>query len=187
MSMTKNRIFGRAAMVTFMIAAISSMALFGAACKDRAAYTDRAACGGFVGSYVTTFTDQEGVFSSRGVMTFTSDGVLLVSDSAQGGIPGVWDPFSSAQGTWKCLSEEGGKLSIRAVGLNFVLPADGRTPRFGRVDYEASLDTGTGTLSGSATLRLTSENDLEGADPVTEPGAEVDAFNFDGERVVIKD
>jgi hypothetical protein len=170
-------------MATSFIAAIWSMVLLplGAAC------TDRAACGGLVGSYVTTFSDREEVFSSRGLMTFTSDGIVLVSDSAQGGVPGVWDPFSAAQGTWKCLAEDGEKLSISAIGLNFVLPADGRTPSFGRVEYQASLDTKTGKLSGSATLSFTSGEDLEGADPIDNPGSVVDEFHFDGERVVIKE
>jgi hypothetical protein len=175
--------FGRAAMARSLIVAIWSMALLplGAAC------TDRAACGGLVGSYVTTFSDREEVFSSRGLMTFTSDGLLLVSDSAQGGVPDVWDPFSTAQGTWNCLAEEDEKLSISAVGLNFVLPPDGRTPFFARVDYKASLDTKTGKLLGSATLSFTSSEDLEGADPVDNPGSVVDEFHFDGERVVIKE
>ncbi len=149
-----------------------------------AAETQLAACGAFVGAYVTTFTDREGVFSSRGLMAFTSDGLLLVSDSAQGGVPGIYDPFGSAQGAWRCLGVEGGKLQISAVGLNFVLPADGRTPSFGRVDYRAGLDTQTGMVSGRATLRITSGKDLEGMDPIGKPGAVVDEFHFDGKRVV---
>jgi hypothetical protein len=183
MSTFKREIFGRAAMARFLMAAIWSTALLplGAGC------TDRPACGGLVGSYVTTFSDREEVFSSRGLMIFTSDGILLVSDSAQGGVPDVWDPFSTAQGTWKCLAEDGEKLIVSAIGLNFVLPADGRAPFFARVDYQASLDTKTGKLSGSATLSFTSGVDLEGADPIDNPGSAVDKFHFDGERVVIKE
>jgi hypothetical protein len=151
-----------------------------------AAGLDRAACAGIAGTYVTTFTDREGVFSSRGLMTFTSDGVLLVADSAQGGVPGVWDPFSSAQGAWSCLAADGGKLSVNALGLNFVLPADGRTPAFARVDYRAGFEITAGTLSGSATLHIGSGKDLEGADPMARAGRLVDEFHFDGVRVVVK-
>lgn len=183
MSTSKRGILGRAGMARFLMVAIWGTALLplGAAC------TDRPACGGIVGSYVTTFSDREEVFSSRGLMSFTSDGILLVNDSAQGGMPDVWDPFSTAQGAWKCLAEDTEKLSVSAFGLNFVLPADGRTPFFARVDYEASLDTKTGKLSGSATLSFTSGEDLEGADPIDKSGPVADKFHFIGERVVIKE
>jgi hypothetical protein len=181
MSKTKKRIFRRASVTTSFIAAIGSMTLLGAACEDRVA------CGGLVGSYVTSITDKEGVFSSRGLMTFTSDGLLVISDSAQGGVPGLWDPFSTAQGAWKCLAEEGEKLSISAVGLNFVLPPDGGSPSIGRVDYLASLDTRTGNLSGSAKLRFTPDEDLESAAPVDNPGDLADEFDIEGVRVVIKE
>ena len=150
------------------------------------AATKLAACAGIAGTYVTTITDREGVFASRGLMTFTSDGLLLVSDSAQGGVPGVWDPFSPTQGAWKCLEAGSEKLSITAVGLNFVLPGDGRTPSFGRVEYQASLDLKTGRLSGSAILRFASGNDLEGIAPIDQPGPVLDEFQFDGKRLVIK-
>ena len=142
------------------------------------------ACRALAGTFLTTVSDGEGVFSSRGLQTFTTDGIFLMSDSAQGGVPGIYDPFGSAQGAWKCLGAENGKLRISAVGLNFVLPGDGRTPSFGRVDYRAGLDTGSGILSGSATLRITSAKDLEGADPMDKPGPVVDQFHFVGRRVV---
>jgi hypothetical protein len=173
----------RAARAGLIVLAVWSTALLPLC----AGCSDRPACGDLVGSYVTTFSDREEVFSSRGLMTFTSDGILLVSDSSQGGVPDVWDPFSTSQGIWKCLSEDGGKLNVRAIALNFVLPADGRSPFFARVDYKASLETKTGKLSGSATLRFTSDEDLEGADPIGNPGPPADQFNFIGERVVIKE
>lgn len=185
MSTTGTRICRPTALSAPLMAALWGLVLV-VACTDGTAPTaPRPACGALAGTYVTTFTDKEEVFSSRGLMTFTSDGILVVSDSAQGGVPGVWDPFSTAQGTWKCVSEEAGKLVIRAVGLNFVLPSDGSPPSFGRVDYEAGLDTGTGALSGTAILRFASGEDLESAAPVEDPGELVDAFDFEGKRVVI--
>jgi hypothetical protein len=84
----------RAAVSTLLIAACGLGMI-----QTGFADTERDACDGLVGTYVTTFTDREGVFSSRGLMTFTASGVLLVNDSAQGGVPGIWDPFSATQGT----------------------------------------------------------------------------------------
>lgn len=143
-------------------------------------------CESVVGTYLTTITDREGVFSSRGLMTFAPAGVLIMSDSAQGGVPGVWDPFSSSQGAWRCMSSDDGKLQVGAVGLNFVLPADGRPPSVGRVDYQANLDTGSDELSGKATLHLSNATDLEGANPMSKPGKVVDEFQFDGIRVTVE-
>ena len=143
-------------------------------------------CDGLVGTYVTTITDREGVFSSRGLMTFASGGVLIMSDSAQGGVPGVWDPFSSSQGAWRCLGTDDGELRVGAVGLNFVLPGDGRRPAMGRVDYQASLDKASGALSGKATLRLFDAKDLEAADPIASQGKLMDEFGLEGVRVTVK-
>ena len=179
---TNTSILGRSAWAMALAAVVSSTA----ARPLGAAEGDRAACADLAGTYVTVFTDREGVFSSRGLMTFTSDGVLLVTDSAQGGVPGVWDPFSSAHGAWSCQGADGGKLTVSAMGLNFVLPADGRTPTFARVDYQAGLEVKTGTLSGSATLHIGAGKDLEGADPVVRPGSLVDEFHFEGARLVVK-
>lgn len=181
MSTIRKKIASRVAVSALLIAAGS----VGSTLPSVAA-TDLAACAGVAGTYVTTITDREGVFTSRGLMTFTPGGLLLVSDSAQGGVPGVWDPFSSTQGAWKCLKAGREQLSINAVGLNFVLPGDGRTPSFGRVEYQASLDIKTGILSGSATLRFASGNDLEGIDPIDRPAPVVDEFHFDGKRLVLE-
>jgi len=148
---------------------------------------ERADCLALVGTYVTTVTDREGVFSSRGLLTFTADGVLLVSDSAQGGVPEVWDPFSPTQGTWNCEAADAEKITIRALGLNFVLPTDGRSPSFGRVDDEATLDTKSDVLSRKASLSFTSGKDPEGIDPIEKPGPLVDEFQFDGKRLVVKE
>jgi hypothetical protein len=182
MTTRKTNMFARTAGAVGLAAAIWIMTTGPLGAADQ----DPGACAGIAGTYVTIFTDREGVFSSRGLMTFTSDGVLLVTDSAQGGVPGVWDPFSAAHGAWSCVAADGGKLSVSAMGLNFVLPTDGRTPAFARVDYQASLEVKTGMLSGSATLRIGSGQDLEGADPVARPGRLVDEFHFDGARVVVK-
>ena len=144
------------------------------------------ACRALAGTYVTSVSDPEGVFSSRGLMTFTADGVFLMSDSAQAGLPGVYDPFGSAQGAWRCLGANGGKLEASAIGLNFVLPGRGRPAVFGRVDYRVTLDAKTGTLTGNAELSFTTEGDLEGADPVERPGPALEEFQLEGKPVVAR-
>jgi hypothetical protein len=155
-------------------------------CSAAAEEGSAPSCDGLVGTYVTTITDREGVFASRGLMSFATGGVMIMSDSAQGGVPGVWDPFSSSQGAWRCLGSEDGKLQVGAVGLNFVLPRDGRRPAMGRVDYEAGLDTVSGTLSGKATLRLFDAMDLEATDPIASRGKLVDEFELEGTRVTVE-
>ena len=52
------------------------------------------------------------------------------------------------------------------------------------VDYRSSLDTNTGYLSGTASLRFTVGTDLEGSNPMNDAGKVVDEFQFDGVRVV---
>ena len=45
-----------------------------------------AKCKAVFGSYVTSISDIEGVFQSRGLVTFSGDGVFLINDSGQGGV-----------------------------------------------------------------------------------------------------
>lgn len=140
-------------------------------------------CRGLAGTYVTAVSDREGVFASRGLLTFTGDGVFLDTDSAQGGVPGVFEPFTTVQGAWQCSSAQGGRLEVVATGLNFVLPGNERPQAFGRTDYRLTLDTATGSLSGSVELRFTQDADLEGADPLGKPGPLVDTFQVEGRRL----
>lgn len=152
--------------------------------QSTAADTGHDACQGLAGTYVTTVTDIEGVFSSRGLLTLGADGVFLMSDSAQAGLPGVYDPFGSAQGSWRCLGVEGTRLRFSAVGLNFVLPGDGRAAVFGRVEYRGSLDTQNGVLSATTSLSFSPDGDLEGADPMERPGPVFEQFDVEGKAVV---
>ena len=144
------------------------------------------ACRTLAGTFVTSVSDIEGVFSSRGLATFTGDGVFLMTDSGQAGVPGIYEPFSTAQGAWQCLGAEGDKITAAATGLNFVLPGEGRTTSFGRTDYRLSLDTKTGVLNGVVGLSFTSEGDLESADPVSTTGPVLEKFEIEGKRLVPK-
>jgi hypothetical protein len=143
-------------------------------------------CRALVGTFVTSVSDIEGVFSSRGLATLTADGIFLMTDSAQSGLPGIYQPFSSAQGAWQCLGAEGGTIRAAATGLNFVLPGEGLTTGFGRTDYRLSLDSESGVLSGTVELSFTAQGDLEAADPVSAPGPVLEKFELDGKRVVPK-
>jgi hypothetical protein len=179
MSTMKMRRFERGAAVASFLAITAAMSPIEAMAGDPALETCRA----LAGTYVTVVTDVEGVFSSRGLLTFTADGVFLMSDSAQAGIPGVYDPFESAQGAWRCLGMEGNSLSATAVGLNFVLPGDGRAAVFGRVDYDIDLDLEKGVLTARAALSFTPDGDLESANPIAKPGPVFERFDVEGTRV----
>ena len=52
------------------------------------------ACRLLPGTYLTIITDIEGVFASRGMITFLPGGSLIVNDSRQGGQAEVYEPFS---------------------------------------------------------------------------------------------
>jgi len=142
-------------------------------------------CRALAGTYVTTITDIENVFASRGLITFTADGSFIVNDSGQGGTPGIFLPFSLGQGAWKCAAGGDGKVKADAISLTFVLPGTGQPPSFGRVDYQAELDRKTQDISGTITLSFTREGDLEGADPIKNPGPAFEKFQFFGQRVVV--
>lgn len=63
-----------------------------------------AACSSkLAGSYLLSIDYSNGDLSSRAVLSLSKDGQLVVNDSTQGGVEGVFDPFTSGQGTWRCL------------------------------------------------------------------------------------
>jgi len=159
------------------------LCLAGTSPSAHAGEPDLAACHDLAGTYVTVVTDREGVFASRGLMTFMADGVFLDTDSAQGGVPGVFEPFTTVQGAWRCAGTAKGRLEVVATGLNFVLPGNERPQAFGRTDYRLTLDAAKGVLSGTVELRFTQDADLEAADPLGRPGPLFDTFQVDGQRL----
>jgi hypothetical protein len=136
------------------------------------------------GTYITTITDIEGVFASRGIVTFTREGGVLVTDSRQGGQTGVYDPFSAGQGAWSCSSVEDGSIAFSAISINFTTPPGSAGSNFGRVDYEGTLDPSNGEISGTISLRISDSGDLEAAEPIAAPGEVLETFSFAGQRVV---
>ncbi|SRR5579883_273664 len=140
--------------------------------------SDLAVCRKLAGTYLTTITDASGNFSSRGLITLTTDGTFVVSDSNQGGISGVFNPFTTAQGAWTCNGNKG----FTARAIDFPLSNQGATG-IGRVDYTATYDAKTETVKGQIVLTLF--NDLQ-ANPLDGGGTNGGTSNFTGQLVTAK-
>lgn len=181
---TKKTTARRSGLVSAPVLALAFW-LVGANASSAADSVD-AACSAVPGTYVTTITDIEGVFASRGLVTFSSDGTVIVADSRQAGQTGVFEPFSTGQGAWTCAPGDAGQAEVKGVSLTFTL-ATGRTrSTFGRVDFSAEVSPNTGRMSGTLALRFTPNEDVEDADPIANPGPIHEEFGFEGARLVIE-
>ena len=147
------------------------------------ALAEPAACRLLPGTYLTTITDIEGVFASRGLVTFLPGGSLIVNDSRQGGQAEVYEPFSTGQGAWSCKSGEDGKPVFEALSLTFTTPHSSAGSRIGHVNYEGEIDTSNGAISGHMSLLLSTSQDLESDDPIVDPGEVLEKFDFVGMRI----
>jgi hypothetical protein len=78
-------------------------------------------CGPPPATYFLTVLNSDGSFASRQVFTLTEDGNVVVGDSAQGGVTGAFNPFTTAQGTWECGSRSS-PTQANATTLDFSLP-----------------------------------------------------------------
>ena len=135
----------------------------------------QAICNKFVtGTYLTTIKNADGTFASRGLITLTKDGNFIVGDSSQGGISGVFNPFTTGQGTWACTK----KKEITARSLDFSLSNQGGTG-IARTDYRATFDPKTQTVQGTISLHLF---DLQG-DPLNSDGQDGGTTSFTGQFV----
>lgn len=142
-------------------------------------------CEGVEGTYLTTVADIEGVFMSRGLITFTADGNFIVNDSRQAGVPGVFEPFSSGQGAWVCAEKAPDRLAVKAAALTFTFPSADRRASIARVDYTATVDPESNKVTGKIALKFSPEGDLEISNPIKQPGEVLEEFQFSGERVVL--
>jgi hypothetical protein len=121
-------------------------------------------------TFLLTITDATtGVFSSRSVITFHSDGSVEVIDSGQGG-PAF--SFSSQLGVWGNGTASGAIVRT----LDFSFPSAG----IARVDYNF-VKLNTQTPSGTITLTGFGLQD----DPLGSGGTVLGTFNFTGERVTL--
>ena len=101
------------------------------------------------GTYLTTILNADRTLASRGLITLTRDGNIIVGDSNQGGISGVFNAFTTSQGSWVCT----GKRSITARSLNFSIANKGGTG-IARSNYVATVNPNTKTVRGTITLNL---------------------------------
>lgn len=119
-------------------------------------------------SYVTTVTDSNGNFSSRGVITLHSDKTMSVTDSGQGGPAFL---FSSQSGAWR----QGNKGSIIGKTIDFDFPS----VDVARVDYVIAPGSSHGTITGTITLTTfpLTGNPLDGG------GTVIGTFTFVGQVI----
>jgi hypothetical protein len=136
---------------------------------------EQKACRTVPGTYLTTISTSNGEFASRSLITLTADGNILVADSNQGGVAGVFNPFSNSQGAWKCRNGE-----ITAKVLNFTLSgSEGSTGGIARENFSVRFNRRTQTLQGTINLRLFDLN----ANPQEDNGSDGGTFTFTGQRV----
>jgi hypothetical protein len=144
-----------------------------------AAHADNA-CGALPGTYLLTVLNSSGSFSSRQLLTLTQDSNVIVDDSAQGGVTGEFNPFTTAQGTWACESRSA-PIQADATTLDFTLPgsvAGGQS--IGRTDYEITFHAVSNTISGTIDLRFFPLTGNPLATPLPAPSS---TYSFTGVRV----
>ena len=159
-------------------AAVFGMALCSALTIGKAQADDR--CGPLSATYLLTVLNSDGSFASRQVFTLTEDGNVIVDDSGQGGVTGVFNPFTTAQGTWECGSRSS-PTQANATTLDFSLPgsvAGGQT--IGRDDYNITFHAVSKTISGTIELRFFPLSGNPLVSPLPAPNS---TFTFTGVRV----
>lgn len=138
------------------------------------------ACGALPGTYLVTVSNSDGSFASRQVVTLTEDGNVIVSNSGQGGETGVFNPFTSEQGTWECQSHYP-PIQAHAITLDFSLPGSVSGPQqIGRGDYQITFSLTSKTISGTIDLRFFP---LTGNPLVSPLPAPASTYTFTGVRV----
>jgi hypothetical protein len=129
----------------------------------------------FTGTYLMTVSDAKGQFASRAVITFSADGNFFVTDSNQGGVKGVFNPFGDTQGTYVCTSNQ----TIRAVGINFGFSGPDGTNDIARSDIQATVNRQSRSLQGSITVKSFALN----ANPLAGGGSVVGTFQLTGQPI----
>jgi hypothetical protein len=178
----KNIGCGRRRWMAFRVltGAVLSLGLLSVDARGNTTNLPLGACAKLAGTYLTSVFTPTGDFLLRGLLTFTPTGAMFVVESAQGGLEGIVNPYSDAQGAWKCVAKQGDTIEAQATVLDFSFPGSLGSQQFiARVDYDISLDASSGTISGTLELRLFP---LQG-DPLHTPGPPLAEYAFEGDRV----
>ena len=138
-------------------------------------------CRDFVGTYLITNFEEDGSIDSRSLITFWKDGNFTFIDSNQGGVTGVFNPFTEAAGSWTCSRNEKREKVATALTLDFTLPGTvDQDQQIARLDFfDVTVNRTTGKIQGYAKLRFFPFDST----PLGPPGLLEDSFHFEGERV----
>ena len=173
----------RKAFAMFTICALSALSipdvlsLRPAAAEPINTTSDQAGCGKLVtGTYVTTISTSNGEFASRSIITLTPGGNILVADSNQGGVPGVFNPFTETQGAWKCTKN--GEITAKVFNFSLTGP-EGTAVGLARQNYSVTFDRQTQTVQGTIKLRFLDLN----ANSLDADGSDGGTFTFTGQRI----
>jgi ketosteroid isomerase-like protein len=138
-------------------------------------------CRALVGTYLTKNSSEGGAtgsFTSRSLISFDRGGQAFFNDSGEAG-EASYAPFSSGQGVWRCVPQDG-SVTARAIVFDFTFPKAGQAPaQIGRLDLLLTYDAKTQGVVGTGLLYLlplTSE-------PLKSPPGDGRAFKIEGERV----
>jgi ketosteroid isomerase-like protein len=111
------------------------------------------ACRGVAGTYLTRNVMKGGSadsFTSRSLITLGRGGLVLFTDSGEGGEAG-FAPFTEGRGAWRC--QPFGEIG--ATTLDFTVPTASKShAEIGRLDFKLTYDAAGQTLRGAATLYL---------------------------------
>ncbi|KAF3888936.1 MULTISPECIES: hypothetical protein [Nostocales] len=153
--------------------------------QANAKVTNDLSCRGAVtGTYVTTVTDANGNFASRAVFTLADDGNLFNIDSRVDG-GGLFNPFTNAQGRWKCVD----KNEIAGKAVNWVLRSDPERSRTEETNRQGLLEYKNVKIDGDKIEGLfelnfynIKANTLDGS---AVPDRFVGTFFFKGQRISV--
>jgi hypothetical protein len=111
------------------------------------------ACFDAVGTYLTTNINPiNGKIVGRSLISLTNGGHFFLTDSNEGGDAG-YAPFTEGRGAWRCLSDEAGKLHMRATVLDMThKTTDFPEQKIVRLDYDATYDEAGGMLNADVKL-----------------------------------
>ncbi len=150
--------------------------------------TDQGVCRKFAaGTYLTTISDSTGQFASRSLITLTTDGNILVTDSNQGGVyqgNNQFNPFTTSHGSWKC--NKNGELTATTLNFNLSgpLPLASHPLGIAGNNYSIRFNQNTQTLQGTIDLRFFDLNAT--VQEVTGSSGTPLTYTLTGQRVTAK-